>query len=104
MSENDVKQQGNKRGPHRWKKGESGNPNGRPKKEYAIPDMLRSILAEDDKMIAEKRSNLESICRTAVNQAKGGDKDARNWISDRTEGKAIDRIIQKIDDDELIIL
>ena len=87
------------------KKGEpSRNPKGRPKKEYNIPDILRRQLADQDNFTQDERTNLEAICIKAINQAKGGDKDARNWIADRTEGKAIDRIITQQADDELILI
>jgi hypothetical protein len=76
---------------------------GRPKKEYCIPDILRKVLAEPCEHNAEKGSNLEAICRTAVRLAVSGDKDARNWIADRTEGKAIERILAPAVYDEIII-
>lgn len=39
-----------------------------------------------------------AMCYNAYLAAVGGDKDARSWISDRTEGKAVQRkIIQNID-------
>ena len=83
------------------KKGEpSRNPNGRPKKEVCIPDILRKQLEELDPNDRDgKRTMLQSICRKAILQAIGGDKDARNWVADRTEGKALERVIkQKVND------
>ena len=76
---------------------------GRPKKEICIPDMLRKILDEQDVFDADKRTNLENICRKAVNQALGGDRDARNFIADRTEGKAVERVLTQEVHDEIII-
>ena len=38
----DVKQQPGQ--PHRWQPGESGNPNGRPKRTYAITTALQELL------------------------------------------------------------
>jgi len=82
-----------------FKKGQSGNPNGRPKKEVCIPDILRKILHDQNKYTLDKETNLEGICRIAIDQALSGDKDARNFIADRTEGKALERIVtQKIKD------
>lgn len=77
------------------------NANGRPTKELAIPDMLRSIASEIDPEL--KATNLELICRTAVEQAIEGNPHARNWIADRMEGKAREYIEQKIIKDELIV-
>ena len=106
MSDEIEKQKSNKkkRGNPQWAKGTSGNPNGRPKKEHCIPDMLRVLLDEQDNLIQDERTNLESILRMAISQAKGGDRDARNFIADRTEGKAIDRILTQQVDDELILI
>jgi len=102
------KQENNKkrgRGNPRWKKGESGNSKGRPKKEYCIPDILRKLANDFSKYDPEgKSTRLQKICLKAIEQAEGGDKDARAWVADRMEGKAIDRIIQKNDDDDLILL
>ena len=106
MSERTVKQKGNKKslGKHLWQPGESGNPNGRPKKQICIPDILRRLLAEQDEFVQDKRTKLESICHTAINQAIGGDKDARNWIADRAEGKALERVLSgELEKDELVI-
>jgi len=84
------------------KKGESRNPKGRPKKDVCIPDILRDLLSKnlpDDK----KNTYLTQICFVAIEQAVNGDKDARNWIADRTEGKAIERMIRQEVKDEIVI-
>ncbi len=107
MSDSKINLEGRKRSLANLKpakKGEpSRNPKGRPKKEVCFPDILRRILDEPSPM-NQKISNYEMIASVAINQASKGDHNARNWIADRAEGKAIDRIIQKFDDDELIIL
>ena len=77
------------------------NKNGRPTKPLAIPDMLRSIADEIDPQL--KQTNLELICRTAIEQAIDGDAHARNWIADRMEGKAKEFIEQRVFKDELIV-
>jgi hypothetical protein len=78
-----------------WKPGQSGNPNGRPKKENSIAHILDEKLAEiSDWDEFGKRTALEMIVDKAIAQAIGGDKDARNWVSDRKEGKALERVAQ----------
>ena len=102
MDDADIQQQSSKRVVGRpFKKGQSGNPKGRPPKEFAISDMLRSISSEVDPIL--KKTNLELICRTAVEQAIEGDQHARKWVADRMEGKAREYIEQKIIKDELIV-
>jgi len=88
------------------KKGEIRNPKGRPKREFCIPDILRKILKEESpySFKGDKRTVLDEICWKAAQQAMGGDKDARAWIADRTEGKALERIKNYDDVDELEIL
>jgi len=85
----------------KWKPGQSGNPGGRPKKKFCIPDILRKI----GKTIpeGEKRTFYQLMCDKAWEQAIAGDKDARNWISDRTEGKAPETINFTEKKDEVII-
>jgi len=85
------------------KKGEVRNPAGRPKKELCIPDILNRILNEQSIYSADKKTNLEVICEKAVDLAQGGDRDARNWVSDRAEGKAIERIMKQKVYDEIVI-
>jgi len=85
-----------------WKPGQSGNPNGRPKKEVCIPDILRDLLSKP--LPTDKKSTyLKQICFVAIEQAINGDKDARNWIADRTEGKAVERMIRQEVKDEIVI-
>ena len=40
-----TSEQGKNKG-HKWKEGESGNPNGRPKKGYSITEMMKEMLNE----------------------------------------------------------
>lgn len=88
-----------------FKKGMSGNPAGRNPKEKCIPDLLRKLCADPSLIDPKiKQTRLEAICSVAIAQAETGDKDARNWVADRMEGKAIERVINKEDFDELIII
>ena len=82
------------------KKGEVRNPKGRPKKEVCIPDILRKLLDDIDPYdINKKRTALEAMCSKLVKMGIGGNLDAIKIIFDRTEGKALERVIkQKVND------
>lgn len=73
------------------KPGQTHNRNGRPRKEICVPDILREIGKRQisDK---DKRTQLVAVCEKAFEQAMAGDKDARNFIIDRMEGKAKQQI------------
>tara|TARA_Y100000310_G_C20404525_1_gene678994 strand:- start:15 stop:281 length:267 start_codon:yes stop_codon:yes gene_type:complete len=77
------------------------NRNGRPPNEMAISNRLRDIASEIDPKT--KKEKIVLVCETAFELAIQGDPQARNWISDRMEGKAKEFIEQKIIKDELII-
>lgn len=71
-----------------WKKGESGNPSGRPKKTL-ITDALRTRLAEVDPQDSLGRTHAEIIADRMIARAKlkdRGQQDAAE-IADRTEGR-----------------
>ena len=82
------------------KKGETRNPNGRPKKGYAIADILNSSL---DKKVNGK-SQRHIILEKVIDEAIGGDHWAIQFIADRTEGKALERIIRQEITDEIVLL
>ena len=72
--------------PHRFKKGQSGNPKGRPK----LPD-IREALA---KVLAEEKDGvtaLEATLRALRAKATKGDVRAAEALLDRAFGKAIQR-------------
>ena len=60
---------------HQFKKGQSGNPNGRPKGTRSIPDMLLKIGAEEGTKDGQFEYALE------------GKSWAVEFLADRTEGK-----------------
>ncbi len=85
---------GNKIG-NRFKKGESGNPSGRPKL-TRLTEALREQLAEQMPNASEE-TVAEAIARALIGEALTGDVQAIREIADRTEGKpkqAIDLDLQ----------
>ena len=73
-----------------FKPGVSGNPNGRPKGIQSIPDILRKIGEEDGTV--DGKSKLDVIMYKVFQFALEGKPWAVQFIADRTEGKALDRI------------
>ena len=65
-----------------WKKGESGNPNGRTKDK-----LFRDALIMELKSKGESMPELRKIARSAIDQAIEGDSAARNMIVERLDGK-----------------
>ena len=86
------------------KKGEVRNPHGRPKKALCIPDMLRAIgdepvpahllatLQADWGPDFRPRNMRDAALRVSYAQYAKGDKDARQFVVDRTEGKVTDKL------------
>ena len=66
-----------------WKKGESGNPVGRPK--TLISDATRDWLKQVDPK--KGKTNAELVAIAQVKKALTGDTSAYNAVADRTEGK-----------------
>ena len=64
-------------------KGEVRNPKGRPRKEMAFASRIREALTDEDWL---------EIIAKATEQAKAGDKSARDFLLDRTEGKPNQKI------------
>ncbi len=71
-----------------WKKGQSGNPKGRPPKKICIPDILATIGNQehiDEK--GNKTTKREAILNKTFALALKGEQWAIKFIADRTEGK-----------------
>ena len=73
-----------------FKKGQSGNPKGRPPKVKCIPDILRKIGEEEGTQ--DGKTKLDVIMYKVYQYALEGKPWAVQFIADRTEGKALDRI------------
>jgi hypothetical protein len=67
-----------------WKKGQSGNPRGRPPTEATYSNALREELAKIDP--ATGRRNVQVIAEIAVAHAKSGEAWAITHIANRLEG------------------
>jgi hypothetical protein len=71
----------------RWKKGISGNPRGRPKKEDSLTSLLRAELEKICPADKEGRSWRELIVRATLQQAMKGMPIAMREVWDRIDGK-----------------
>jgi hypothetical protein len=69
---------------HKFKKGQSGNPNGRPKKLPHLEELLADILGEDKEGITAA----EAILRALRAKATKGDIRAAEVLLERAYGKA----------------
>src|SRR5689334_8094477 len=70
----------------RWKKGVSGNPRGRPKKEESLTSLLKAELEKICPADKEGRSWRELIVRSTLQQAMKGSPVAVREIWDRSDG------------------
>ena len=70
--------------------GKSGNPKGRPKKTPSIPDLLQ----KHGDLIHEEtgKKQLDVVMKNVYDLAIDGEKWAVQFIADRTEGRAIERV------------
>jgi hypothetical protein len=69
---------------HKFPKGVSGNPNGRPKKLPKLDDLLADILGSEE----DSESEAYQILKTLVKQSKQGNVKASEILLDRAYGKA----------------
>lgn len=76
--------------PHKFKKGQSGNPNGRPKKLPELDKLLIDVLGEDKDGITAA----EVILKALRAKAARGDIRAAEVLLDRAYGKSKEKIEQ----------
>jgi len=76
--------------------GKSGNPKGRPKKGFAIADILNAKSEEIDEVTGEsmREKMLHKVYALATSNKP--ERWAVEFIADRTEGKAVERIDQTL--------
>ena len=72
----------------KFQKGQSGNPNGRPKSEQAVTPTLRRLLA--DKQHGKTRA--ENVANTLLTLAESGDVSAIRIVLERVDGKVADQV------------
>ena len=68
-----------------FKKGVSGNPNGRPPKDFALNDHIREIANKP--LGRSKKTMLEAVISTVYDEALNGNMTAVNFLADRILGK-----------------
>ena len=73
--------------PHKFKKGESGNPNGRPKKLPQLDVLLGNVLGEEK----DGLTAAEAILKALRLKATKGDVRAAEVLLDRAYGKALQK-------------
>lgn len=77
--------------PYRWKKGQTGNPNGQPRKLPRLDVILQHVLGHDaDK--PEASSPINDIITAMLKQAKRGNTTAANLLLDRFAGKVAQKV------------
>lgn len=64
----DDKQGKNKKIPHRWKPGESGNPKGRPRKDVCLTSMVKELMDDVPELMVGNKKN-EKTWRELIVQA-----------------------------------
>ena len=91
MAQNSGKTGGRRRGPGRpFPKGVSGNPGGRPKKEFSLSAIAKAAIEADPK-IAER------IVKRWLDQVLAGKTEARRDLLDRLEGKVTQPVSGVVD-------
>ena len=69
---------------HQWKKGQSGNPNGRPKSGFALNEYITDLANVE---IKNKKTMLEAVVAKVYEEALDGNMTAVNFLADRILGK-----------------
>ena len=69
---------------HQWKKGQSGNPNGRPKSGFALNEYITDLANVE---LEDKKTMLEAVVGKVYEEALDGNMSAINFLADRILGK-----------------
>jgi len=68
----------------RWKKGQSGNPKGRPKSGFALNEYITDLANVE---LEDKKTMLEAVVGKVYEEALDGNMSAINFLADRILGK-----------------
>lgn len=69
---------------HQWKKGQSGNPKGRPKSGFALNEYITDLANVE---LEDKKTMLEAVVAKVYEEALDGNMTAINFLADRVLGK-----------------
>lgn len=84
---------------HQWKKGQSGNPNGRPKSGFALNEYITNLANVE---LEDKKTMLEAVVAKVYDEALKGNMTAINFLADRVLGKPSQSIgIKDISDEPI---
>jgi hypothetical protein len=81
--------------PYRWKKGQTGNPNGQPRKLPRLDVILEHVLGYNANE-PEASSPINDILTAMLKQAKKGNTTAANLLLDRFAGKVAQRVQMQV--------
>ncbi len=84
---------------HQWKKGQSGNPNGRPKSGFALNEYITELANVE---LEDKKTMLEAVVGKVYEEALDGNMTAISFLADRVLGKASQSIAVRDATDEPI--
>lgn len=69
---------------YQWKKGQSGNPKGRPKSGFALNEYITDLANVE---LEDKKTMLEAVVSKVYEEALDGNMTAINFLADRVLGK-----------------
>ena len=69
---------------YQWKKGQSGNPKGRPKSGFALNEYITNLANVE---LEDKKTMLEAVVAKVYEEALDGNMTAINFLADRILGK-----------------
>ena len=84
---------------HQWKKGQSGNPKGRPKSGFALNEYITDLANVE---LEDKKTMLEAVVGKVYEEALKGNMTAISFLADRVLGKPSQSIAVKDATDEPI--
>ena len=84
---------------YQWKKGQSGNPKGRPKSGFALNEYITDLANVE---LEDKKTMLEAVVGKVYEEALDGNMTAINFLADRVLGKPSQSIgIKDISDEPI---